>query len=167
MAKTDQGIDVDRYLITPRTLIFLFNDHDQVLLLRGAKNKRLWSGLYNGIGGHVEAGEDILESAQRELWEETGIQNQSLRFCGQIMVDVEPAIGVGIFLFRGLYEGQRLQASEEGALVWVALDDVENFPLVEDLPMLIPRVATHQSGDPLLIGKYAYDLRGKLQISLH
>jgi 8-oxo-dGTP diphosphatase len=165
MPKSEQRIDPDRYQVTPRTLIFLFNTKDQVLLLRGAANKRLWAGLFNGVGGHVEAGEDILESAQRELFEETGIQGIPLYFCGQIMIDVDPGMGVGVFVFCGAYEGQYLQHSEEGVLAWVDLDGLDQLPLVGDLPLLIPKIASFQPGDPPLIGKYTYDSEGKLQIS--
>ena len=167
MPKNDQEIDPQKYLVTPRTLIFIFNQQEQVLLIRGAENKRLWAGLYNGIGGHVEAGEDILESAQRELCEETGISRIPLHFCGQVMIDVKPGMGVSVFLFRGIFEGQRLVASEEGELVWVALDALEHLPLVEDLPVLIPLIAEHEPGDPVLIGKYSYGSEGELKISFY
>ena len=166
MPKTDQGIDADRYQITPRTLIFLFNSNGQVLLLRGAENKRLWAGLFNGIGGHIEAGEDILESALRELKEETGIRGAWLQFCGQIMIDISPEKGVGVFLFRGTYAGTSLQPSLEGQLHWINLDEIESYSLVEDLPLLIPKIATFKPGDPPIIGKYTYGPDGALQISI-
>ena len=166
MPKSDQDIDPDRYQITPRTLIFLFNPRDQVLLIRGAENKRLWAGLYNGIGGHVEAGEDILESALRELTEETGIREAILNFCGQIMIDITPTKGVGVFLFRGMYNGTFLQSSHEGQIQWIGLDEIEGYPLVEDLPLLIPKIAVFKPGDPPLIGKYTYGPDGELQISI-
>jgi len=166
MPKTDQGIDPQKYQITPRTLIFIFNTKGQVLLLRGAERKRLWAGLYNGIGGHVEAEEDIMESAQRELWEETGLREVALVYCGQVMIDIEPEMGVGVFIFRGMYTGEALKPSDEGDLAWVAFEEIDDLPLVEDLPMLIPRVAEYEPGAPLIIGKYAYDQKGNLQVSL-
>jgi len=53
-----------RYQAIPRTLIFLTSRNSQtaeqeVLLLKGAPNKRLWANRYNGLGGHVEVDEDI------------------------------------------------------------------------------------------------------------
>ena len=164
MLKTDQGLGHHRYKIIPRTLIFLFNSQDQVLLLRGAENKRLWAGLYNGIGGHIEAGEDIHEAAQRELLEETGITCDALVYCGQIMIDVEPGSGVGVFVFSGFTERQNLQDSEEGFLTWINMEEIERFPLVEDLPLLIPKIADFKPGDPPIIGKYTFDAEGNLEI---
>ena len=52
-------------MLIPRTLIFL-TCRDLVLLLKGAPHKRLWANRYNGIGGHIERGEDVLTAAQRD-----------------------------------------------------------------------------------------------------
>lgn len=166
MPADDQKINTDRYKVVPRTLIFLFDSFDRVLLIRGSSTKLLWSGLYNGIGGHIEAGENIQEAAERELREETGITACQLHFCGQIMVDVTDETGVCLFIFRGIYQDEKLLPSSEGELIWIPLDELEEFPLVEDLPELIPRVVSHQTGNPIIIGKYSYDREGKLIISL-
>ena len=165
MPKADQGVDAQKYQVVPRTLIFLFDSQENVLLLKGSITKRLWAGLYNGIGGHIEAGEDILASAQRELKEETGLNEINLRCCGQIMVDVTEEVGIAIFIFRGIYEGYELSASSEGDLAWISLDNLSETSLVEDLPVLIPKVYHHQPTDPFIIGKYKYQYGGELLMS--
>lgn len=165
MPKADQGIEHKRYQVVPRTLIFLFDDNNRVLLLKGSPQKRLWAGLYNGIGGHIEKGEDILEAAFRELYEETGIANVSLRLCAQIMIDVSDMLGVAIFVFRGVLNTAFFEPSSEGSLAWVAIDALEGIPLVEDLPILIPKIAAHQANEDIIIGKYAYGLNGELLVS--
>ena len=69
MPQSDQGITKDRYTVVPRVAIFLRRG-DAVLLLKGAPTKRLWANKYNGLGGHVERGEDAMSAARRELLEE-------------------------------------------------------------------------------------------------
>jgi 8-oxo-dGTP diphosphatase len=128
----------------------------EVLLLEGSADKKIWAGHYNGIGGHIEAGEDIQSSAERELLEETGISDLPLRLCGQVMVEVDVQRGIALFIFKGRYDGGELIASEEGSLEWVRLAELPNLPVVEDLLTLLPMVAAHEVGDPLIIGKYQY-----------
>ncbi|MCX6027514.1 MAG: NUDIX domain-containing protein [Chloroflexi bacterium] len=89
-----------RYALVPRTLVFVFRG-EQVLLLRGASAKQIWPDRYNGIGGHVQRGEDALSAARRELEEETGLQEVALELSGLITVDVTPERGVLVCVFRG------------------------------------------------------------------
>jgi len=73
MGADAQGLNTERYAVVPRVLIFPFSADGKVLLLSGAPHKRIWAGLWNGIGGHIEAGESVLTAARRELCEETGL----------------------------------------------------------------------------------------------
>ena len=167
MPVTDQRIDENRYKVIPRTLVFIFDGHGRVLLLKGFQNKRLWAGLYNGIGGHIEVGEDILKAALREVREETGLKGIDLQLCGQIMVDVSAEMGVALFLFKGLtpQELPPLVESNEGELCWIHTNLLGEVNLVEDLRALLPRVINFQPGDRLIIGKSQYSKDGKLIIS--
>jgi len=164
MTIKQQGIQEKDYKVVPRTLIFLFDEHDRVLLLRKSPHKRLWSGFLNGIGGHIEAGEDVMEAALRELGEETGITGVALAFCGQIMIDVSNNAGVALFVFKGNYVGHDPFRVEDGELVRVSLNDLENQRLMEDLAILLPKVAVFKRGDALIIGKYTFDQEGKLKM---
>jgi len=160
---SDQGVSKDRYSLIPRTLIFLTRG-DSVLLLKGAPTKRLWANLYNGVGGHIEPGEDVLTSARRELGEETGLEPDALWLCGVVIVETGQNPGIGIYVLRGECNSGELLPSKEGALEWVPIKDLNRIQMVEDLPELLPHVLNMKPGDPPFSALYAYDANGKLHI---
>ena len=65
MGLNAQAVSRERYSLIPRVLIFPVDEKGHVLLLKGASNKKIWADLWNGPGGHVEAGESVLEAARR------------------------------------------------------------------------------------------------------
>ncbi len=142
-------------------MIFIFNDK-KVLLLHGGEKKRIWPGKFNGIGGHIEKGEDALSAARRELLEESGLKCTSLVLCGTVFIETGEIPGIGLFIFKGQYEGGKPLSSDEGELEWIEIGTLANYPLVEDLNQLLPRVATWELGMPPISGRYFYDENEKL-----
>ncbi len=163
MPKNEQGVLTDRYQVIPRVLIFITKE-DKVLLLKGAPTKRLWANRYNGIGGHVERGEDVLSAARRELQEEAGLAVERLWLCGTLMVDTGENIGIGIFIFKGEYSGGELRPSEEGSLEWIAPDALDGLSMVEDLPVILPQTLDWQPGERAFSARSYYDENEKLKV---
>lgn len=164
MPVTDQGADNGRYSVIPRTLIFLTREN-KVLLLKGSPQKRLWANLYNGVGGHIEPGEDVLGAARRELYEETGLEPENLVLRGVILVDTMINPGIAIFVLSGSCSTGEPLPSEEGLLEWVDVNELDSYPLVEDLYTLLPKVLKMEKDDPPFSGFYRYDDNNRLNIS--
>ncbi len=154
MKKEEQGTGFNRYKVIPRTLIFITNKN-KILLLKGDSKKKLWADKYNGIGGHIEKGEDVYQSALRELFEETGLKNIPLTLRGSITIDVEESTGISLFVFTGQYKSGEVSPSEEGTLNWVPMEKLSEYPLVEDLYELIPRSFLNQ--ETFLFGRYYFE----------
>ena len=163
MPKSEQGVFHNRYQVIPRTLIFITRG-EEVLLLKGAPTKRLWANRFNGIGGHIERGEDVLTAAERELAEETGLKTKNLRLCGTLMVDADDQSGIGIYIFKGEYLDGEILPSPEGTPEWVSFKNLSDLPLVEDLRTILPRVMAFGDSDSPFFGRSYYDPAEKLQV---
>lgn len=165
MSVESQGVSNNRYTLIPRVLIFPVNETGQILLLEGAKDKKIWAGFWNGLGGHVEQGESLLHAANRELLEESGLVAEKLIFCGQVLVDTNQSPGIIFFVFKAKRLQGELRASEEGKLGWYSLQSALKLNLVEDLYTLLPLVMRQRASARPFWGHYQYDDEGQLIMS--
>lgn len=79
---------------------------------------------YECPGGHREAGEDILETAKRELWEETGAVRYELKQLGVYSVILDGAETFGMLYFG--------EISEFGELPPLEIERIELFDTLPD-----------------------------------
>lgn len=100
-------------------------------------------GKWNGLGGKLEANEDIVAGMTRELKEEAGITATRLHLAGTISW---PGFGKAGedwfgFLFRITeFSGEANARSPEGPLEWVELDRVLTLPLWDGDRQFLPAV---------------------------
>jgi len=152
-----------RYTVYPRTLVFLMRG-DRVLLIWRPPHARPFPGLFNGVGGHVERGEDILSAAVREVEEETGLRVASLQLRAVLSIphaqlDEQDGAGVVrddgpgalVFIFVGQAPQGEVVSKEAGELRWVALDRLHELEVVPDLHDILPRVLGHADACPLFL----------------
>lgn len=162
----EYNIDVIRkkYQLVPRTLIFIEKE-DKLLMLSKTKKDSFGYGKINGVGGHIEKGEEPFESARREIMEEAGIEVNDLEMAAVLFIDINDVPGILVFVFKATYAGGELCASEEGLLQWMTREQIRNNQnMVKDLPFLLDVVGKHKPNTPPLMVKYLYDKNEELRI---
>ncbi len=115
------------YVLTP--------DRRHVLMIRrDTRPDDIHFGYYNGLGGKLDAAEDVVAGMRREIREESGLECASVELAGTVSW---PGFGRGGehwfgFLFRiPAWTGTPLPGNDEGSLHWVEVADV----LAGRLPM--------------------------------
>lgn len=114
------------------TNMIMIEDGEKVLV----QERRLyWKGIAFP-GGHVEAGESFLESAVREVKEETGLTVWDLRLCGTVdWEDTKTRERYVVLLYKtSSFSGELLGETEEGRVFWTkknALAEMELCPNFE------------------------------------
>ncbi len=136
---------------------------DSILLKRHALGGDRFAGLWNGLGGHIEAGEDILAGARRELREESGLEPEQLVGHGLVLRAVihESALlghAYVVFVFVGECASPALRPPPGAELRWQGVDRLAELPLVHDLLELIPRLLSAE--EPFFVTE-TYDGRDR------
>ncbi len=162
MSLDGQRVDPTRYSLIPRTLTFLVRGNQVLLIQLGAKHAG-WNGLYNGLGGHIEQGEDPRSAAVREVLEESGLEVADQRLCGVVTVDTQSNPGIGLYVFVGELDRERADPGMDN-LAWHSIDELGNVPLVEDLPTLLPAALKAYRERSTFSACYTYSSSGELRI---
>ena len=102
-------------------------DKQSVLLVNRSKRADdIHYGKYNGLGGKLEPGEDIVSGFVREVREEAGIEPVDIILKGTINWPGFGGVGEDWFgfIFRvDSYKGEPLKENHEGFLEWVRISD--------------------------------------------
>jgi 8-oxo-dGTP diphosphatase len=119
-------------------------DRERVLMIhRNARDDDHHIGKYNGLGGKLEANEDVAAGMRREIREEAGIECLDLTLRGTISW---PGFGkrgedwFGFLFIISRFSGEPFERNAEGSLEWVAVRDIGKLPLWEGDRHFLPLV---------------------------
>jgi 8-oxo-dGTP diphosphatase len=119
-------------------------DGQSVLLIhRNTRPDDIHFGKYNGLGGKLDSGEDVVSGMRREIREEAGIEAQELALRGTISwpgfgKDGQDWFG---FIFRvDRWSGTPLTGNHEGALEWMPLARLPELNMWESDRLWLPMV---------------------------
>lgn len=108
------------------TNLCMIKDGDKYLLQNRVKKD--WQG-YTFPGGHIEPGESIVQSAIREVKEETGLIMKNPRLVGVKQFWVKSGRYI-VFLFSATKFSGDLRGSNEGEVGWFTKEEMKNIHLV-------------------------------------
>ncbi len=104
-------------------VIFLIDQNPpaKIVMLKRSAEKIFAPNLYTGVGGKVDPEDKtVLDSALRELEEETGIKNIPLVEFARCVIDRKYTL----FYFWGLFANNKLPHTDDGTLEWVDIDKI-------------------------------------------
>ncbi len=128
----------------------LSTDRSRVLLIH--RNRRpgdLHWGKYNGLGGKLDPGEDVVSGMCREIREEAGLECGQLRLRGTISwpgFGQEGADWFGFIFLIYAWTGEALTENAEGTLAWIEIEKVLDLPLWEGDRHFLPLVFGDREG---------------------
>ena len=131
MAKTEKdGRTMGRTEQAEFTNMCMLQREDGKMLFQRRRDPD-WPGLVFP-GGHVEPGETFVQSAVREVHEETGIIITGLRLCGLKHWEEDGVRNV-VLLYRAEKHEGMARSSEEGEVWWMPLRDFPQAALASGM----------------------------------
>lgn len=142
----------------------LSNDGKRTLLIHRSKREQDHHfGKFNGLGGKMEAGEDIVTCLHREIKEEAGVDAGKTVLRGTINWKGFGGEGEDWFGFIFLitnYRGTLKTENNEGTLVWKEIASLPTLPMWEGDRFFLPMVFDN---DPRVFHGYMPYIGGKPQ----
>ena len=112
------------------TLCYIEKDNAYLMMHRVKKKNDINKDKYIGVGGHIEHGESPEDCILREIKEETGFEAKSIRLRGLLSFVIDDYDEYSFLYTCDDYSGE-IKDCDEGELVWVDKDKINDLPLWE------------------------------------
>jgi len=60
--------------------VIIMNEKDEILILKRSNKVRTYKGCWGGVAGYVEDGEEPIDTAFKEIFEEIGLEKKDVEF---------------------------------------------------------------------------------------
>ena len=115
-------------------MCMVYDDKGRILILD--RKKEDWPGV-TFPGGHVEPGESFVESAIREVYEETGLTIENPILCGIKQFQEDDSPRYMVLLFKTNKFTGEIKNSPEGQVYWIERNDLKNYNLSIDFEAMV------------------------------
>jgi isopentenyl-diphosphate delta-isomerase len=108
--------------------VFVLNNNNEILLQRRSEKSFRYPSHWDcSGGGHVDSGEDYTKCAQRELYEETGIDTK-LEFLGKYYIELDDGRKHFIAFYKGKYNGEfHIDPNEVSRIEFFTTDEIKRM----------------------------------------
>lgn len=118
------------------TNMCMVEDGDKILVInKTGENNPEYVGL-TFPGGHIERDESLIDSAIREVKEETGLDIDNVVLCGVKHFPTEVGRYI-VFFFKTTSFSGILKSSDEGEVFWIKKKDLSKYELSVDFEEMV------------------------------
>ena len=146
---------MNTFTVIPRVLAFIEKEEEILLIKRLKKNAFAYQ-KWNGVGGHIEKGEDPLTAMRREVKEECGLNIAEFCLHAIVFIDIETEKGISVFVYSATYQGGQIKASNEGELKWVKRNELGKYNIIKDIPVLLDVIEESKKDQKIKYLQYIY-----------
>ena len=122
-----------------KVFIVLSNRRGKFLLLQNDHQDSIIRGYLNPPAGHLEIGETVTDAVKREVEEEMGVENlEEIEVRGFVNVFGFKELPVFMFVVSAKVPEDEIPTDHgEGTPVWVSLEKLNEYKVLEDVEKLI------------------------------
>lgn len=129
-----------RHSVIPRTLCFIFHK-GKALLIKYSEKKWDMAWYYNWVWWHIEEWEWIIQSAQREILEETWLKVDA-RIAWIVHATNFYWKNIMLYITVSKATSDKFVEDDEWTLHWIEPSELDNYKVFEDFSILMNKVVT-------------------------